>query len=204
MFTMLWTVSCFLFQAKVEIILMRVVSFSERIGLLLSVKTVPVRAAGYFSASHISIHYNTWNTLHTNTLVVVYRLCKAEIRVRQRRQSRPNKYWKYVAFAVKNFWFRAVWEQSIRWISPLETTVARAEAGSHGKHPFSPPPTSSSSSSCRSCTETLLCRTKTRPTAPTMKSDESKKKTHKRRAEISLLQKSVPAGLVVCRLAFSN
>lgn len=71
---------------------MRVDSLSEQIGLFLSVKNVPVRAAGHFSASHISIHYNTWNTLHTNTLVEVFQLCKAEVRVRQRCQSRLNKY----------------------------------------------------------------------------------------------------------------
>lgn len=73
---------------------MRVGSFSEQIGLFLSVKTVPVIAAGYFSASHISILYNTWNTLHTNTLVEIFQPCKAGIRVRQRCQSRLNKYWK--------------------------------------------------------------------------------------------------------------
>lgn len=73
-----------------------------------------------------------------------------------------------------NLLLRAVWDWSVRWLSPLEISVPTAEGGSHGKHPFSHsplPPSTTTFSSCRSSTETLLCRTKRRPADPTMKSD---------------------------------
>lgn len=203
---MLCTISCFLFQAKVEtknldwiLSLSKLVCFCqsrpyllEPLGISLQViflsftipgiPFIPIPWLRFFNGARQKLEQdNAAKADSTNTEKTLHLQSKMCLNVS----------------------FRAVWERSTRWISPLETTVPSAEAGSHGKHPFSPPPTSSSSS-CRSCTETLLCRTKTRPAAPTTKSDGSKKKTHKRKAEISLLLISVPAALVVCRLAFSN